>query len=315
MEFRPVGSSDLRVSAVGLGCNNFGGRLDFDGSRRVIDRALERGINFFDTADSYGNLGGSELTLGSVLGARRKNIILATKFGWPMDDTGEKQGASRNYVFAAAEASLSRLKTDYIDLYQLHRPDPKTPIEETFGALEDLIRQGKVRYVGCSNVPASELAAAQSKARDLGIRGFVSSQDHYNLLARGIETALIPELQRLGMSLLPYAPLAAGLLTGKYRQNAPMPKDARITRSPKTADRYLGEAGWRVIENLISFSSQRGRSLLELAVAWVAARSPVCSVIAGAMTPEQVDANVAAIEWRLSGQDLAEIDKITTVAA
>ena len=313
MELRQIGTSDLKVSVIGLGCNNFGGRLDLEGARPVIDRALESGVNFFDTADSYSN-GGSETIIGQVLGSRRKNIILATKFGWPLDNSGTKQGASRAYIMSAVEASLSRLKTDWIDLYQMHVHDPATPIEETLRALEDLVKQGKIRYVGCSNLTANDLSLAQSTATKAGVPGFITSQDHYNLLARGIEETLVPELRRLGMALIPYSPLASGLLTGKFRQNAPMPQDTRLAKSPKIADRYMSDANWRIIEALFAFSEKRGHSLFELAIAWMASRDPVCSVIAGAMTTQQLDANIAAIAWRLSAEDVAEIDKITKSA-
>lgn len=311
MKYRQIGQSNLQVSVVGLGCNNFGGRLSHEESHPVIERALERGINFFDTSDTYGKDRGSERVLGEVLGPHRKDVVIATKFGWPLDDSGQRQGASRRYVFTAVEASLKTLKTDWIDLYQLHRPDPDTPIEETLRALEDLIKQGKVRYAACSSFSAGELSLAQRQASEIGCLGFVSSQDHYNLLTRKVEETVVPELRRLGMSLLPYAPLAGGLLTGKYRHNAPMPKEGRITNSPKQAERYLSDANWRIIENLVSFSSQRGRSLLDLSFAWVASRDPVCSVIAGAMSPAQIDANVHAADWALSDEELLEIDKIT----
>ena len=315
MELRKVGDTDLLVSVVGLGCNNFGGRLDLEGSRLVIDRALERGVTFFDTADSYGNRGGSETILGQTLGRRRDAIVLATKFGWPLDKEGKRKGASRTYVISAVEDSLRRLRTDRIDLYQQHLPDPDTPIEETVRALESLVRQGKIRYVGCSNFNVEQFAEARAVATNLGAPGFVSCQNHYNLITRGIEKTLIPELQRQGASLLPYAPLAAGLLTGKYRRDKPMPAEARLTKSPGQADRYLNPTTWDVIESLIAFSSARGRSLLELAVAWLAARNPVCSVIAGAMSPQQVDANVAAVAWRLTTEELDEIDRLTNVEA
>jgi aryl-alcohol dehydrogenase-like predicted oxidoreductase len=315
MELRQIGKSDLKVSVVGLGCNNFGGRLDLEGSRAVIDLALEKGVNFFDTADSYGTNGGSEITLGKVLGARRKNIILATKFGWPLDASGTKQGASRKYIMSAVEASLSRLNTDWIDLYQMHVADPSTPIEETLRALEDLVKQGKVRHIGCSNLKPEDISLAQSTAAKLGAPGFITCQDHYNLLARGIEDKLIPELRRLGMALIPYAPLASGLLTGKFRRNAEMPKGSRVANSPKVAERYLNDATWQMIESLIAFSEKRGHTLFELAIAWIASRDPVCSVIAGAMSTQQLDANLAAISWRLTAEDIAEVDKITKSSA
>jgi aryl-alcohol dehydrogenase-like predicted oxidoreductase len=311
MEFRQVGSSDLRVSVAGLGCNNFGGRLDLEGSRRVIDRALDLGVNFFDTADSYGNRGGSERILGQVLGAGRNRIVLATKFGWPMNDAGTERGASPSYIFAAVEQSLKRLNTDWIDLYQLHVPDHATPIDETLAALETLIQQGKVRYVGCSNFDIDDLRRAQAAASRLAVRGFVSCQNHYNLLTRDIEVAFVPEMRRLGIGLLPYAPLAAGLLTGKYHRDRPMPQGARLEKAPNQAERYLNDVTWRIIESLMDFAARSERSLLQLAVAWLATRDPVCSVIAGAMSPQQVDENVAALGWRLSLDDLAEIDRMT----
>jgi aryl-alcohol dehydrogenase-like predicted oxidoreductase len=310
MELRQIGTSTLKASVVGIGCNNFGPRLDKEGSRRVIDRAIERGINFFDTADTYGK-GTSETILGEVLGSRRKDIVLASKFGWQMDDSGQRQGASRRYIMTAVEDSLSRLKTDWIDLYQLHRPDPATPIEETLRALDELVRQGKVRFIGCSNFSADQVVAAETAAQSAGTSAFVSCQNHYNLLTRGLERDVAPALGRFGMSLIPFAPLAAGLLTGKFRRNAPMPEGTRIANTPRIADRYLNDANWRIIEALTALSAQRGHSLLDLAMAWVAARDPVCSVIAGAMSPGQVDANVAALSWRLSAGELAEIDKIT----
>ena len=314
MELRQIGKSDLKVSVLGLGCNNFGGRLDVEGSRAVIDRALDKGINFFDTADSYGTASGSEIAMGKILGVRRKTIVLATKFGWPLDSSGTKQGASRSYIMSAVEASLSRLQTDYIDLYQMHVSDPKTPIEETLRTLEDLVKQGKVRYIGCWNLKAAGVAAARAKAKEIGTPGFISSQDHYNLLTRDIEKELVPEIRRQGMSLIPYSPLAAGLLTGKFRKDAPMPEGARLTSSPKVAERYINDANWRVIESLTAFSSKRGHNLLELAIAWIAAREPICSVIAGAMSPAQVDDNVAAAAWKLSADEMAEIDRITKSA-
>lgn len=308
---RNLGRSGLRVSLVGLGCNNFGGRIDLEATRKVVDAAIEHGVTLFDTADVYGEQGGSETALGEVLGARRKQIVLATKFGAQMDPEGVKKGGSRRYIMQAVEASLGRLKTDWIDLYQLHRPDPLTPIEETLRALDDLVAQGKVRYVGCSNVVPWEIADAHWTARDLGSPGFVSAQDEYSLLARGAERDLIPAARHYGMGLLPYFPLANGALTGKYRRNAPMPDGARLTKLPERAAQIFSESNWEKIERLTDFAQARGRTLVELAFSWLAAQPVVSSVIAGATKPEQIAANVMAAQWALTPQDLAEIDAIT----
>jgi aryl-alcohol dehydrogenase-like predicted oxidoreductase len=311
MQFRNLGRSGLRVSLVGLGCNNFGGRIDLEAARKVVDAAIEHGITLFDTADIYGNRGGSELALGELLGPRRKDIVLASKFGMNMDDAGVKKGGSRRYVIEAVEASLKRMKTDWIDLYQLHRPDPLTPIEETLRALDDLIRQGKVRYVGCSNLPSWQVADAYWTAKTLGLECFASAQDEYSLLVRGAEKELIPAISHFGMGLLPYFPLANGLLTGKYRRNAPMPEGARMTREAQRAGEVLTEANWARTEKLAAFCAARGKTLLELAFSWLAAQPVVSSVIAGATKPEQVAANVKAADWVLTREDLAEIDAIT----
>ncbi len=311
MDLRNLGRSGLRVSAVGLGCNNFGRRLDLAGSRPVIHKALDLGVTLFDTADIYGNMGGSETILGRVLGARRKDIVLATKYGLAMDAAETLRGASRRYVMAAVEASLRRLRTDWIDLYQLHEPDPLTPIEETLGALDDLVRQGKVRYVGCSNLPAWQVIDAQWTARSRGFGGFVSCQDEYSLIVREPERELIPAMNAHGLGLLPYFPLASGMLTGKYRRGKPMPKGARITDNPRYGERYMTKANWRIVERLGAFAQARGHTLLELAVSWLLARAPVASVIAGATKPRQVTANVKAATWALSAADLAEVDRLS----
>jgi len=310
MKLRNLGRSGLQVSLVGLGCNNFGGRLDLAATRKVVHRALDLGITLFDTADVYGERGRSEEYLGESLGERRKDIVLATKFGMAMDDAGIRKGASRRYILSAVEASLQRLKTDWIDLYQLHQPDPLTPIEETLRALDDLIRQGKARYVGCSNLPAWQVVEALWTARHAGLDRFVCCQDEYSLVAREPERELIPMMERYGLGLLPYFPLASGLLTGKYQRNASMPAGARLTETKRLADRYLTEPNWRIVERLENFCARRGRTLLELALSWLAARPTVASVIAGATRPEQVEANVRAVEWNLSSEDLAEIDRL-----
>ena len=314
MEFRNLGYSGLRVSAVGLGCNNFGGRIDFEATKAVIHKAFDRGITLFDTADVYGERGGSETVMGQILGDKRKDIVLATKFGIPMDDVGVKAGASRHYIFEAIEDSLRRLRTDWIDLYQLHQPDPRTPIEETLRALNDLVRQGKVRYIGCSNLPGWQVIEAQWTARAEHLNAFISCQDEYSLLVRGIEKELIPAANKCGLGLLPYFPLASGLLTGKYRHDAPLPEGARLTKTQRLADRYMTEANWSIVAKLRAFCEARRKTMLELAFSWLLARKPVASVIAGATRPEQIEQNVNAASWALSAEDLAEIDKITGAA-
>ncbi len=311
MELRNLGRSGLRVSAIGLGCNNFGGRIGLEASRAVVHAALDAGITLFDTADAYGERGGSETALGEILGPRRKDIVLATKFALPMDDAETLKGASRRYIMQAVDASLRRLRTDWIDLYQQHRPDPLTPIEETLRALEDLTRAGKIRYAGCSNLPSWQVADADWTARHLGIPGFVSCQDEFSLLVRGNEAELMPAMRAHGLGLLPYFPLASGLLTGKYRRNQPMPEGARLTGTQRLADRYLTDANWAKAEGLQDFAEARGHTILELAFSWLLAQAPVSSVIAGATRPEQVQANVAAGGWVLAPEELAEVDRIT----
>jgi len=311
VDFRNVGRSGLRVSLVGLGCNNFGGRIDFEATKHVVHRALDAGITLFDTADTYGNRGHSESFLGELLGDRRKDIVLATKFGMAMDDAGVKKGASRRYLMSAVEASLARLRTDWIDLYQLHQADPLTPIEETLRALDDLVAQGKVRYIGCSNLAGWQVADAAWTSRHHGLASFACAQDEYSLLDRGHERHLFPALSAFGMGVLPYYPLAGGLLTGKYRREAPMPEGARLSYTKASADKFLTERNWMRAEALAAFATARGRSLTELAFAWLAAQPLVSSVIAGATKPEQIDANVKAVGWRLSTDEMDEVNRIT----
>ncbi|UPK34713.1 aldo/keto reductase [Bradyrhizobium sp. 186] len=311
MEIRNLGASGLRVSAVGLGCNNFGQRTDLETSRKVIYRALDLGITLFDTADIYAGMGGSETVLGTVLGDRRKDIVLATKYSKPMATDGTKQGASRRYIMNAVDASLTRLKTDYIDLYQQHDYDPLTPMEETLRALDDLIRQGKVRYIGNSNFPAWRIAEAEFTARAMNVSRFVSAQDEYSLVVRGIEQDLLPAAQEYKLGLLPFFPLASGLLTGKYQRGAAAPTDTRFAKAPALRDRYVTPRNEDIVEKLEAFAKARGHSMLELAFSWLAARPQVSSVIAGATRVEQVEENVKAIAWQLGAGDLAEIDEIT----
>lgn len=311
MQERNLGTSGLRVSAIGVGCNNFGGRIDTRETARVIDRAIDLGVTLFDTADIYSNKGGSETAMGEALaGGKRHKIVLATKFGMQMDDAGKLIGGSRRYIMSAIDGSLKRLKTDYFDLYQLHQPDSRTPIEETLRTLDDLVRSGKVRYIGCSNLPAWQMVQAQETARRLNLNAFASCQDEYSLLMRGIDRELMPAMSAYGMGLLPFFPLACGLLTGKYQRGA-MPQGARLTETKRWADKYLNERNWRVTEELTAFAKKRGHSLLELAFGWLLARPNTASVIAGATSIEQIEANVKAATWQLSAEDMAEVDRIT----
>lgn len=311
MEIRNLGRSGLRVSAIGLGCNNFGGRLDLAGTKAVIHAAFDAGITLFDTADVYGDKGGSETLMGQVIGPMRHSIVLASKFCMPMDAAETLKGGSRRYIMQAVEASLKRLRTDYLDLYQMHRMDPLTPIEESLRALSDLVSQGKIRYFGCSNFSAWRVVEAQWTARTLGLPGFISAQDEYSLVKRDHEADLIPALREYGLGLLPYFPLASGLLTGKYRRNAPMPEGARLTNTQRLADRYLTEANWAMSEKLADFAEAAGHTPLELAFSWLLAQAPVSSVIAGATRPEQIAQNVLAGSWRISSEELAAVDQIT----
>ena len=318
MQRRRLGRSGLEVSVVGLGCNNFGGnRIGLEASRRVIHKALDSGITLIDNADVYGNgnRGEGEEIVGACLGDRRKDIVLATKCGLPMDEAGTLKGASRRYIMSAVEASLKRLRTDWIDLYYIHRPDPLTPIEETLRALDDLVRAGKVRYTGCSEFAAWQVVEAQWTARHHNLNHFITCQDPYNLLQRRVENTLLPAMQAYGLGLIPHTPLAAGLLSGKYRRNSPMPAGARLTREKRQADRWASDANWEVVERLAVFCEARGRTLLELAMSWLASRPLVASIIAGATTPEQVELNARAVDWQLTPDDLAAIDKATQRAS
>ena len=311
MEQRNLGRSGLIVSAVGLGCNNFGGRIDMAATRAVVHKALDLGVTFFDTSDTYGECGGSEEYLGRALAGRRNDIVLATKFARPMDRDGRLQGASRRYIMSAVEASLRRLNTDHIDLYQQHIADPRTPIEETLRALDDLIRQGKIRYIASSTLSAWQVVEAQWTSIHFNLDRFVACQERYSLLERELDQELMPVLQSYGLGLIPFSPLANGLLTGKYQRNAAPPAGSRLAAMPQVAERYLTEANWQTVERLGAFCSARGRGLLALAISWLLHRPMVASVIAGATAPEQVAANVEAAGWALSREDMDEIDRIT----
>lgn len=312
METRFLGHSGLQVSAVGLGCNNFGGMirgLDLADARDVIDAALDAGITLFDTSDSYGQDGGSEKVLGEILGPRRKEVVLATKFASPMNrEKSTRYDGSRSYIMRAVEDSLRRLRTDYIDLYQYHFPDPDTPIEESMRALDDLVRQGKVRYLGCSNFAPWQLVDASWTARHFGTERLLSTQVEYNLLARDAERTLFPAMRAARMTLLPYFPLASGLLTGKYRKGQPLPEGTRM--SLPYFQSALTEEKLDRVERLIAFAEARGHTLLELAFSWLLAQPIVTSVIAGATSARQVAANAKAAGWKLSAAELAEVDRI-----
>lgn len=305
MEKRRIGS--LEVPVAGLGCNNFGWRIDANATAAVLDAALDSGVNFLDTADMYG-AGESEEFIGRALGGRRKRVILATKFGLRIDEA-RPGGARPEYVRSALNESLLRLRTDYVDLYQLHRPDPEVPIAETLGALDDLVKAGKIREIGCSNFSAVQLREAAAAVRPGGAR-FVSVQNEYSLLHREPESEVLPECNKQVLAFLPYFPLASGLLTGKYRRGQTPPEGSRghVGFGPKVyTDRNLA-----IVEALIEFVSQRGHTLLELAFSWLAAQPGIASVIAGATSPEQVRANAAAMTWRPTAAELAEIDRIVS---
>ncbi len=312
MQKRTLGAHGPEASVVGLGANNFGGRTDAATSARVIGKALDCGITLIDTSDNYGHRGGSEEILGNALGARRKDVVLATKFGLPMDDSGLKRGASRRYAMEAVEASLRRLKTDWIDLYQVHFPDSRTPIEETLRALDELVKAGKVRFIGCSNFSAAQLREALGVSARSHIASFITCQDQYNLLERGVEKDCLPIMREHGLGLLPYFPLASGLLTGKYKQDVAPPPGTRFAgATPRGNDAFLNARNWRLVQALSDFATKRGHTLLELAFSWLVSRPYVASVIAGATRPEQIEQNIAAAGWALTNADLAEIDRIT----
>ena len=311
MEIRNLGASGLRVSAIGLGCNNFGGRIDQEATRKVIHKALDLGITLFDTADVYGERGGSETCMGQILGDAASDIVLATKFGMPMDDAGVKIGGSRRYIMSAVEDSLRRLRTDWIDLYQIHLPDPRTPIEETLRALDDLIRQGKVRYIGCSNFPAWQVADAQWTAKSCGLNAFISCQDEYSLVfaqARGGADA--GDAQAAGSDCCHFP-------AGQRPADRQVPAQRAAARG-HTSRQHAASGGslpdrrnWEIAERLGDFADTRGHTMLELAFSWLLAQPPVSSVIAGATRPEQLEQNVKAGSWQLTADELAEIDRIS----
>jgi aryl-alcohol dehydrogenase-like predicted oxidoreductase len=311
MRYRTLGNSGLLVSVVGLGCNNFGGRLDVARTRAVVGAAIDEGITLLDTAEGYGRDGGSELALGEVLKGRRDQVVLATKFNSGADlGYGPAAGArgGRHYIKVAVEKSLARLQTDYIDLYQLHRPDPATPIEETLAALDDLVAEGKVRYIGHSNFAGWQIADAAHTAASSGRTPFISAQNHWSLLERDVEREVVPAARHFGVGLLPYFPLANGLLTGKVRRGQDIPENTRLAE-PRQAG-YVSDAKLDKVESLIAWGEEQDVSILEIAFGALAAQPGCSSVIAGATSPEQVKANAAAGEWQPTQEQLDAIDKI-----
>ena len=299
---------------AGLGTNNFGMRLDYAGSEAVVNAALDAGINFFDTADIYGG-GLSEEYLGKALGSRRDEVLIATKFGVSTGEGPHTQGGSRKYIEAAVARSLNRLGTDYIDVYQMHQPDPGTPIEETLETLDNLVRRGLVRYIGHSNFAGWQIADADWVSRSRGLARFVSAQNEWSLLERKIEPEIMPACRRFGLGQLPFFPLASGFLTGKYRRGAELPEGTRLRawreRVPERIDALTAAANFDKLEALEAFAGERGHSILDLALGWLATDEAVSSVIAGATSPEQIEANTAATEaWRLDADEMAEVDRI-----
>jgi aryl-alcohol dehydrogenase-like predicted oxidoreductase len=305
MRSRRLGKEGPEFSVVGLGCNNFGMRVDLEGTRAVVDAALDAGVTLFDTADIYGNRGGSESFLGEAIDGRRDRVVLATKFGGDMGD-GTKARGSRAYIHKAIDASLQRLRTDVVDLYQYHTPDNVTPFEETFGALDELVRAGKVRYVGHSNLDAKQIEEVDAICRERGYARPVSAQNQYSLLHREVEEELLPTCERLGIGVLPYFPLASGLLTGKYRRGDQRPEGTRLAgRDEVFTDETFGR-----LEALEEFAKEHGLTLLNVAIGGLLAQPAIASVIAGATKPEQVRANAKAAEWEATPEDLAELNRL-----
>jgi len=308
MHYRSLGNTGLKVSAIGLGTNQFGGKVSFEAVRDILDAALEAGINFLDTADVY-QKGRSEESIGAALKGRREQFIIATKVYYPTGEGPNQRGASRRHIMEAVEASLRRLNTEYIDLYQIHRWDADTPIEETLRALDDLIRAGKVRYIGASNYTAWQLVTANAAARAHGWTPFAAIQPHYHMLERGVEEELVPACVYHGVGILPYFPLAGGFLTGKYRPNQPAPPGSR-GESSAYVQRYMTAENYARLEKLGAFARERGHTMGELAHAWLLAQPQVCSVISGVTRVEHVQANAAAEAWQLSAEDLEAIERI-----
>ncbi len=309
MEYRNLGNSGLKVSAVGLGGNNFGWWADEAASIPVVHQAIELGINFIDTADVY-DRGHSEEYIGNAIKEKRAGLVIATKFANPMGQDPNDRGGSRRYIVQALEASLRRLQTDYVDLYQMHITDPTTPIEETLRALDDLIRDGKVRYIGCSNFAAWQLCEALWTSKALNLNAFVSVQPMYHILGRQIERELVPCCQQYGIGIIPYSPLASGFLTGKYSKGEDGPEGARLSGGDPRFARIFTEENWTRLAKLVAFTKEHDHTVGELAIAWLLAKPMVSTVIAGAKKVEQVTANVAAGEWKLTDEEVAEVEAL-----
>jgi aryl-alcohol dehydrogenase-like predicted oxidoreductase len=308
---RTLGDSGIEVPVVGIGCNNFGRRIDYQRTELVVHAALSEGVGFFDTADFYGD-GASEEFIGRALHGRRDEAVIATKFGMPMPGGDDRRGGSRRWITRAIEDSLRRLRTDHIDLYQHHEPDQATPVEETLETLDELVAQGKVRAIGCSNYSGAQIEAADAIARERGLARYVTAQNHYNLLERDpVESDVTPACSQLGLGILPFFPLANGLLTGKYHRGSPPPPGTRLAGNPLRAGELMTDRNLGIVEALERVAEQRGLTLVDVAIGGLAAQAQVVSVIAGATSPEQVRANAAAGRWTPSDDDLAEIDRIT----
>jgi aryl-alcohol dehydrogenase-like predicted oxidoreductase len=310
MDYRRLGDSGLKVSEIGLGCNNFGMRIDQAATNAVIDAAIEHGVTFMDTADVYGGRGKSEEMMGVALKGKRDKVVLATKFAAPMGDGPDKRGGSRRYIMEAVEASLKRLQTDYIDLYQMHQPDRDTPIEETLSALDDLVTQGKVRYIGNSNFTGWMIADADWTSKSERFNRFVSAQNNYSLLERRVEHEVTPACSQFGLGMLPYFPLASGMLTGKYKRGEAPADGTRMAAWGARAQAALSDKNFDKVEALEGWAAERGHTMLELAFAWLLGHPVVSSVIAGATKPEQIASNAATAAWKLTPQEVEEVTKL-----
>jgi aryl-alcohol dehydrogenase-like predicted oxidoreductase len=310
VEYRNLGNSGLIVSAVGLGCNNFGGRVDAQRTGEVIGKCIDMGITLFDTADLYGR-GKSEEFMAPHLKAHRHDIVIATKSVGPMGEGPYWRGANRKYLMDALDACLTRLETDYIDLYQMHMVDARTPIDETLRTLDDMVRSGKVRYIGCSNYSGWQLVESMWTSKTEHVEHFVSAQNQYSLLERAIETELVPAASKYGVGILPYFPLASGFLTGKYKKDQDLPEGARLSAPNNPfGGRIMTDANYAKLEALEDFATNRGHSMVELAISWLASKPYVGSVIAGATRPEQVEENAKAADWKLTDEEFKQIDEI-----